>query len=160
MVEKPDRRLSRRETLKRGAVLGGATLWATPVVQSLTVQPAFAQATPVPPGVEGPSYIAMNVTCSGLQWVLKLQCNGTCEFEGDPGNFPTCGEGDPPLFTPVGEKADGDTLGFTFTEPDADGCVTVVVPDRCIVNEAAIKDSQSCCPGDTGIGTLVFCRCR
>ena len=35
--------LTRRETLKRGAKLGGAVLWMTPVVQAVGMRPAFAQ---------------------------------------------------------------------------------------------------------------------
>lgn len=38
--------ISRRDLLRRGAVVGGTLLWATPVIQSLTT-PAFAQ-TPRP----------------------------------------------------------------------------------------------------------------
>jgi hypothetical protein len=41
--------ISRRELLKRGAVVGGTMVWAVPVLQSLT-PPAFAQATPRPCG--------------------------------------------------------------------------------------------------------------
>lgn len=35
--------MSRREALKRGAVVAGTTLWVAPVVQALTVSPASAQ---------------------------------------------------------------------------------------------------------------------
>lgn len=152
MSEEPDRRgLSRRQTLKRGAAMGGALLWATPAVQSLTMKPAYAQVTP---RVEGPSFIAMNVNCGGTLSVIKLECNGTCEFEEDPGKFPDCGD-----FSPVGDKADGDALGFTFTGPDpATECVTVFVPPNCTVVGSAIKDGTGCCPGPTGTGPLVFCR--
>jgi hypothetical protein len=44
--------LTRRQMLKRSAVVGGTLVWATPVVQSLG-QPAFAAGTPIdgcPPG--------------------------------------------------------------------------------------------------------------
>jgi hypothetical protein len=41
--------ISRRELLKRGAVVGGTMVWAVPVLQSLA-PPAFAQATPRPCG--------------------------------------------------------------------------------------------------------------
>ena len=34
--------LTRRQTLKRGALLGGALAWATPVVQVIGMKPAFA----------------------------------------------------------------------------------------------------------------------
>lgn len=37
--------LTRRETLKRGAIFGGALVWATPVVQMVGMRPAFAQET-------------------------------------------------------------------------------------------------------------------
>lgn len=158
MSGRPDRRaISRRETLRRGAVLGGATLWATPIVQSLTARPAFAQATPPPDGPDGeeaPSFIAMDVTCSGLQWVIKLECNGTCEFEDDPFNFPSCDD-----FEPNSEKRNGDDLRFFFTEPDELGCVIVTVPENCTVDESAIKSAHTCCSGPTGTGPLGFCPC-
>ena len=35
--------LSRRDFLKRGAALGGALVWVTPVVQVVGMRPAFAQ---------------------------------------------------------------------------------------------------------------------
>lgn len=35
--------ITRRQALKRGAILGGALAWATPVVQVIGMQPAFAQ---------------------------------------------------------------------------------------------------------------------
>lgn len=35
--------LTRRQALKRGAILGGALAWATPVVQVIGMRPAFAQ---------------------------------------------------------------------------------------------------------------------
>jgi hypothetical protein len=44
MDEEVNEGLGRRELLKRGAMVGGAVLWTTPVVQSLA-SPAFAAAT-------------------------------------------------------------------------------------------------------------------
>ena len=38
-------KLTRRALLKRGALLGGAVSWATPVVQMVAIQPALAQPT-------------------------------------------------------------------------------------------------------------------
>jgi hypothetical protein len=35
--------ITRRQALKRGALLGGALAWATPVVQVIGMRPAFAQ---------------------------------------------------------------------------------------------------------------------
>lgn len=45
MSEEITEGLGRRELLRRGAILGGAVAWTTPVVQSLT-GPAFAAASP------------------------------------------------------------------------------------------------------------------
>lgn len=41
--------ISRRELLRRGAIVGGTMVWAVPVLQSLT-PPAFAQGSPRPCG--------------------------------------------------------------------------------------------------------------
>ncbi|HEX6231116.1 MAG TPA: hypothetical protein VF029_05345, partial [Actinomycetota bacterium] len=38
--------ISRRDLLRRGAVVGGTVLWVTPVIQSLS-RPALAQTTPI-----------------------------------------------------------------------------------------------------------------
>lgn len=40
--------ITRREALRKGAILGGALAWATPVVQVVGMKPAFAQS--VSPG--------------------------------------------------------------------------------------------------------------
>ena len=49
-TEAPDEQpvgLTRRQALKKGAILGGALAWATPVVQVMGMKPAFA-AVPSP----------------------------------------------------------------------------------------------------------------
>lgn len=46
MSEETSEDLGRRDVLKRGALLGGAVVWTTPVVQSLA-GPAFAASSPV-----------------------------------------------------------------------------------------------------------------
>ena len=40
--------VTRREALKRGALLGGALVWATPAVQVIGMKPAFAQSVSAP----------------------------------------------------------------------------------------------------------------
>ena len=48
-ADREDSKLSRRQLIKRGAVVGGVALWAPPVIQSLTM-PAHAQVgSPEPP---------------------------------------------------------------------------------------------------------------
>jgi hypothetical protein len=42
----PERGLNRRDLIRRGAIVGGAAVWATPIMQSLAA-PAFGQASPL-----------------------------------------------------------------------------------------------------------------
>jgi hypothetical protein len=51
--------LGRRDLLKRGAIVGGAVLWTTPVVQSLA-SPAFAAGSPAAGSCEFDMYIVQN----------------------------------------------------------------------------------------------------
>jgi hypothetical protein len=153
-------RLSRREALRRGAIVGGSLLWTTPALQTLRMSKAYAQ-QPSPRQVgHDISYIALNVLCTqgqmAVSYTLKYEgCSGSNCFESDPGNFPACGG----VFTAAGTKADGDTLGFSATGPNAAGCVTINVPAGCTVTSSAVKGGQDCCPGPTGTGALVFCPC-
>jgi hypothetical protein len=148
------RRITRRETLKRGAALGGALIWSVPTVQSLTMTAASAQA-PSPGTNTGPdiSYIALNVICGGEEFFIKWEEDCDC-WEDDPRKAPSCEA----VFEPEGEKADGDDLGFVANGPHpATRCVEVVVPPGCTVLASAIKGGARCCEGDTGTGSLVFC---
>jgi len=152
--------LTRREALRRGAIIGGSLLWTTPALQTIRMSHAHAQQPSPPRDGHAISYIGLNVQCTTgpvtTSYVLKFEgCQGPDCFESDPGAFPGC-DG---VFSPVGTKADGDDLGFTATGPDASGCVTINVPADCTVTASAIKGGQDCCPGPTGTGTLVFCPC-
>jgi hypothetical protein len=73
---RPDLRdgLSRREVLKRAAIVGGVA-WAAPVIQSITT-PAFAQVTP--PGCK-----------AGCFWV-KVDPGGVCEDANGTVTCPSC----------------------------------------------------------------------
>ena len=57
--------LSRRELLKRGAALGGALLWTTPLIQAIGMSPAFAQQASASP-------------CS-VFYAIKVGKLGVCE---------------------------------------------------------------------------------
>ncbi|MGH2787242.1 MAG: hypothetical protein ACRDJV_04950 [Actinomycetota bacterium] len=153
--------ITRRETLKRGAALGGALLWSVPVIQTLGMTHAHAAVPSGPTPGPDVSYIAMNVTCNGLmgpkQYFIKFEAecpiNGNIGcFEDDPGNTPGC------VFTPTGEKKNGADLGFEVEGPHpVSRCYEVVVPASCIVNATVIKGGQRCCPGPMGTGDLVVC---
>jgi hypothetical protein len=148
--------LSRRDALKRVAVLGGTLAWAAPAVQTLRVSPAFAQGASPRPGPDI-SFIGLNVECEdhtvSVPYTIKYEgCEGTDCFESDPGKFPKCD-----FFTASGQKTDGDSLGFTAVLDPNTRCVTIIVPADCVVLNSAIKGGQECCPGPSGTGTLVFC---
>lgn len=147
--------LSRREALKRVAVVGGTLAWATPVLQTISAGPAFAQY----PTVEGPSYIALNVTCGGTHFFIKYETDACIDsggvdcFEDGPKAVPDCEL----LFTPTGTKADGEDLGFSGSLPNpATGAVTITVGPGCTVDQSVVKKAHDCCPGPTGSGDLVF----
>lgn len=65
---------SRRDALKRGAVVGGL-LWVTPAVQMIGISPAHAQSTsPGGGGVDlkGISFIEFSFTCEGTLHYAKI----------------------------------------------------------------------------------------
>lgn len=77
--------VSRREVMKRGAVLGGAMMWATPVVQTMA-RPAFAaEGTPV-----NMSWAAFTFLHDGEHYGFKVDVD-TLELE-EPGDTPCCEE--------------------------------------------------------------------
>jgi hypothetical protein len=157
----PDKGVSRRDALKKGAAVGGALLWATPVVQTIGMTRAYAAGVSGSGEEAGPSYIALNVDCGGRRstgYSIKYEgCTAPDDcFETDPGRTPGC-EG---LFDFEGVETDGDALGFVVDGPHPDtGCVTIIVPAGCTVTESVIKKGQECCPGPRGSGTLIFCPC-
>lgn len=73
--------ITRRQALKKGALLGGALAWATPVVQVIGMQPALAQ--PVSPTCT----FCIDSTCFTLPPDL-CDCVVDCIDEG--GDFLTC----------------------------------------------------------------------
>lgn len=132
----PDEGITRRDLLRKGAVLGGAVVWVTPVVQTVGMGRAFAanpSPTPCSPAI---SYIAMNVTCNGTQYFIKWEAPGSWEV--DPGTAPGCES-----MTPTGAKVSGASLGFTVTV-SPEGIASVTVPPTCTVQDVAVKGGQLC----------------
>lgn len=68
--------LSRRDLLRRGAALGGALAWATPVVQVIGMSPALANVPSPPPPPNG--------ECETI-FRAKANVNGSWSFESSPG---------------------------------------------------------------------------
>jgi len=81
--------ITRRDLLRRGAALGGAVVWATPIVQTLGMGRAFAStASPVGKDI---SYIGINVTnCNGVSDFFVKWEDG--DWEDHPGAAPECAD--------------------------------------------------------------------
>lgn len=120
MGEEGNQGVTRRDLLRRGAVLGGAVVWMTPVVQTLGMGRAFAQ-TASPVGGQDISYIAINVDCGSSQFFVKWEDDSG--WENDPGQAPTCASENDPIF----DGMNGGSLGFTINML-SESCAQVGIP--------------------------------
>lgn len=122
MAEIDSQGISRRDLLKRGAALGGAVVWATPVVQTLGMGRAFAS-TASPTGGKEISYIGINVICDDPEdsFFAKWEDGN---WEKSPGNAPECQDKD---LLPDG--TDGGVAGFSVSLVGDGSCANVTVPD-------------------------------
>ena len=84
-------KIDRREALRRGALVGGALMWATPVVQSVAMRTAVAS-TPVV-GADCPSHLDIKVECAGVTQCLIVEPIGACgdQVSASIGRHPTHG---------------------------------------------------------------------
>lgn len=119
--ETPDG-LDRRSLLKRSAIVGGALVWTTPVVQSIA-SPAFAETSPGP----GPQGCPGTTTFAGFK--VDRGRDGSIRIEGFNRNqcVPAGGEapvpgpgGTPgtPFVAPVSASFTDTTLTFTLAAGD------------------------------------------
>jgi len=138
MSENKGEGISRRDLLRKGAVLGGAVVWATPVVQTLSMGRAYAQ-TASPTGVKGISYVGIMLTgCPGdlTNFFVKWEEEGEdSDWEMYPGAVPSCAD------KPAG-GVDGDPLGFMIKPIANDpSCVELKIPG---IYDPGLPDSQGC----------------
>jgi hypothetical protein len=102
--------ISRRDVLRRGAIVGGV-VWSVPIVQSLG-SPAFAavgsEAQENFPG--DISYVTLFLTCEGIKYAVKYQST-------DTGYSPVCWNGD------AGTSPNGN--GNNVISSDDPGCKTL-----------------------------------
>jgi hypothetical protein len=136
--------ISRRSLLKRGAVVGG-TVWAVPVVQSLSA-PAFAQGVLYGGGRTDLSYIAIVYDCGSGARGLKIDVPEGCADAdttsgcdllagcGGTGETPDCNNGDFFGTTPSGSCAD-----IQSATVDDNGNVTIILQPGCQIIRAAAK---------------------
>lgn len=127
MAENESQGITRRDLLKRGAALGGAVVWATPVVQTLGMGRAFAQ-VPSPPednGGKGISYIGINAyNCATSDpYFAKYEVPGG--WEESPGNAPECADKDS-----LPQGVNGMTHGISVILL-SDSCAQVTLTEAC-----------------------------
>lgn len=140
MAESQEQGISRRDLLKRGAALGGAVVWATPVVQTLGMGRAYAQ-TASPTG-QDISYIGINVeNCdiNGAPFFVKWEDGQG--WEDSPGAAPTC-----LLLGDLPTGVSGSGKGFVIDNGPNSSCKNLWVPDDylgCTVT-VWVKAGQTC----------------
>lgn len=123
----PSLGISRRDVLKRGAVVGGTLVWAAPAVQTIS-RAALAQdgtGTPQPNG-GAISYVAMVLNCAGGLFKVKYETgdgdpNDATVGGGwvDPGETPQCPEPDD---WDTATPADGGDLNIVVSGTKANLC--------------------------------------
>ena len=140
MSENKGEGISRRELLRKGAVLGGAVVWATPVVQTLSMGRAYAQ-TASPTGVKGISYVGIMLTgCPGdlTNFFVKWEEEGEdSDWEMYPGAVPSCADKDS-----LADGVDGEPLGFMIKPIANDpSCVELKIPG---IYDPGLPDNEGC----------------
>lgn len=155
--------VSRRNMLKKSALVGGTMVWAAPVVQSFTA-PAFGQDTAGTPVVDGQdiSYIALLLNCGGSIYRVKFEESGgsfllECGVDFETGQCPEDLPGSTASGCPAGLDAGDAVL-------NSDGTVTIDF-GSCTIVDFVVKCGQSCLgPGEGGqpsggTGEVTFVPC-
>jgi hypothetical protein len=133
--------ISRRDLLKRGAALGGAVIWVSPVVQTLGMGRAFAQTpSPVDQGGMEISYIGINVVCADPNDSFFIKWEDDAGWEMDPGNAPTCASEEA---LPTG--VNGMALGFSVAAATDESCRSLFIPSSIDALGVEIEDLEADC---------------
>lgn len=152
--------ISRRTLLRRGAVVGGALLWTTPIVQSIP-HPAFAAGSPPPDG-KAISYVAVVITCAdGRTLRAKVNTEEGATWESAPGpprDKASASCYPPGYFDAATESVNGGGLGLMLIIHPLDpskatlsvpGILTGLGGDDCVVVrvDASAKGGEDCVSG-------------
>ena len=131
--------ISRRTLLRRGLLVGGTMVWATPVVQSFA-GPAAAQGTPA----VDISYVAVLIRCGATFYRMKWDAeqSGLSLDTGPNFEVPGCTD---QLKPSAGQVADGSAPG-TSAFLGSTGLVTVRLGADCTLVDFRVKRGQ-CCAG-------------
>lgn len=145
--------ISRRDVMKRGALVGGAMVWATPVVQTMA-RPAFAaEGTPVNMSWAAFTFLADD----GKYYGFKVEVE-SCTLE-EPGSTPCCQA--PDHWDNVRDALEEFGAG-NFNCAHDGNCLVVTLPGAAVspgdnVNYAAMNaggdDSSAYFEGDGGCGS-------
>lgn len=118
--------LSRREVMRRGAVIGGAAMWAVPTVQTIGMRGASA-GTPKNP-------------CTGFAYNVFLDANGLVDGEVGPLNH-----------SPEDQDYEKDCIVDLTADVDGNGNNEVVVGLACVENDFG----DTCCTRSVLTETVV-----
>jgi hypothetical protein len=137
--------ISRRTVLRRGAIVGGALVWITPVVQSLA-GPAMATGTQI----GDLSYVAVLLRCDGAWYRMKWDVTFLGSLDEDTGpKFAVPGSTDQ-LQPPSGSAEKGAAPGSSAVL-NADGSVTVQLGRGCKLIDFVVKRGECAAgPGQAG----------
>lgn len=133
--------ITRRELLKRGAVIGGSVLWVTPVVQTVGMSSAFA-ATPSP---------TCSIYCIVWSPATGISLGGFAPYSGD-GCLPCPPDSEPGLPSDIDDFTvdyDAPSETYTVTYPNTFALVPSgdPTPDDLVNGSAAIRvgnDTSTC----------------
>jgi hypothetical protein len=150
--------VSRRDFLKRGAALGGAVMWVTPVVQIVGMRPAFAQVASPACNVWYAAKIERSDDPPG--WVCLMagegaqDCLNLSDIESDEGlGTGTIQEGCHKIVSVI--VAPENALNKDWVVVLDEGCQFVEESDRCTW-KSGDECEQGVCTYDHATRTLTF----
>jgi hypothetical protein len=153
--DEPRHSVDRREFIRRAAIVGTATVWATPVIQSIRT-PAYAQS---PPDGHDISFVALLLQCGSERYRIKFNAGNL--------GTPECGRnfavGDCEDQLERGSAAIENDCPLAVTAVDGPNGSVIVTLGICRVDDFVVKSGQCCAgPGQAGeppagaVGVIVF----
>jgi hypothetical protein len=152
--DEPRHSVGRREFIRRAAIVGTATVWATPVIQSIRT-PAYAQS---PPDGHDISFVALLLQCGSERYRTKFDNPNLDQECGRNFMVDACAD---QLERGSSGIENGCPLGVIAAQgPNGSVIVTLGI---CRVDDFVVKSGQCCAgPGEAGeppagaVGVIVF----
>lgn len=142
--------MTRRDVMRRGAVIGGTLMWAAPAVQTIA-KPAFAAGSEI----TGFSYFAATVQCSdGVTYRVKYEVDDAAWECPAGSSLPAC-EGMAPSGYDSAEPACGDQAPLNITISQSGNLVTFTLhatDPTCTFSfdggvHGVVKEANNCAAG-------------